>query len=277
MKIKRICLLYFSPAGTTAKAVKAAGKALSGQLGLPLEENDFTPAAARQKDFSFDSSCLVIVGSPTYAGKLPNKILPDFKTRLTGGGAPAIAIVTYGNRSYDNALAELCAVLEGDGFRPAAGAALSCRHAFSDQIGTGRPDEQDLAQIRAFALQSGRILSQSEDPGTLPALTVPGDADAPYYVPKMEDGQPARFLKAKPKVDFSLCTRCGRCAALCPMASIDPEDPSKIDGICIKCQACIRGCPQHALYFDDPAFLSHVRMLTQNFTQRRENAFFFCC
>ena len=61
------------------------------------------------------------------------------------------------------------------------------------------------------------------------------------------------------------------------MASIDPEDPSKIDGICIKCQACIRGCPQHALYFDDPAFLSHVRMLTQNFTQRRENAFFFCC
>ena len=87
----------------------------------------------------------------------------------------------------------------------------------------------------------------------------------PYYVPKGLDGQPAKFLKAVPKTHEDLCIRCGACARLCPMGSIDPEEPGNVTGICIKCQSCIRGCPQQAKYFDDPAFLSHVAMLEENF------------
>lgn len=274
MKLKRICTLYFSPTGSTSKTVQTAGETLAHLLDLPLQAIDFTPAAARRRTYQFNSSDLVIVGSPTYAGKLPNKILPDFRTRLSGSGTPAVAMVTFGNRSFDNALAELNAVLTGNGFRTVAGAALSCRHAFTDRIGTGRPDEQDLAQIRAFAKRTADLLAQTENPASLAPLSVPGDADAPYYIPKGTDGRPAKFLKAKPVTDPSRCTRCGRCAALCPMESIDPEDTSVITGICIKCQACIRGCLQQAKYFDDPAFLSHIAMLTQNFTGRKENEFF---
>ena len=32
------------------------------------------------------------------------------------------------------------------------------------------------------------------------------------------------------------CTGCGLCAELCPMGSIDPDQPSVVTGICIKCQ-----------------------------------------
>ena len=53
---------------------------------------------------------------PTYAGKLPNKMLPFVQEEILGNGALAVGLVTFGNRSFDNSLAELCACLEAGGF-----------------------------------------------------------------------------------------------------------------------------------------------------------------
>ena len=39
----------------------------------------------------------------------------------------------------------------------------------------------------------------------------------------------------------------------------------------MKCNRCVKHCPVGAKYFDDPAFLSHVAMLEQNFTEPKEN------
>ena len=100
---------------------------------------------------------------------------------------------------------------------------------------------------------------------------VPGDAAAPYYVPKGTDGQPVKFLKAKPQTDLGKCTDCGACARLCPMGAINPSNVAEVPGTCIKCQRCVHKCTKHAKYFDDPAFLSHVAMLEQNFTEPKEN------
>lgn len=61
---------------------------------------------------------------------------------------------------------------------------------------------------------------------------------------------------------------------LCPMGAIDPEDVYSVPGTCIKCQACVRKCTKHAKYFDDPAFLSHVAMLEQTFTEPKKNEVF---
>ena len=93
-------------------------------------------------------------------------------------------------------------------------------------------------------------------------------------MPKGVDGQPVKFLKAKPKTDLSKCTNCGACARLCPMGAIDPKDVSSVPGTCIKCQRCVRKCTKGAKYFDDEAFLSHVKMLEQNFAEPRENETF---
>ena len=106
------------------------------------------------------------------------------------------------------------------------------------------------------------------------AVTVDGDADAPYYRPLGLDGEPKNFLKAKPQTDRSKCTGCGVCAALCPMGSISREDPAEVTGVCIKCHACVRNCPTGAKYFDDEAFLSHKAMLERDYTRRAEDKLF---
>ena len=46
-------------------------------------------------------------------------------------------------------------------------------------------------------------------------------------------------------------------------------------GICIKCQACVLGCPAGAKFFDDADYLSHQKMLEQNFAEpAKPNEFF---
>ena len=102
-------------------------------------------------------------------------------------------------------------------------------------------------------------------------IEVPGDnPPLKYYTPLGVDGQPTMFLKAKPQTHAELCDACGICVVNCPMAAISKEDPTQVPGICIKCQACVKKCPTNAKYFDDANFLSHVRMLEINYTERKE-------
>ena len=271
MNIEKVWALSFSATGTTDKLTCAAAEAAAKKLGVPMEAVGFTRPADREAVRSFGPADLVVVGSPTYAGKLPNKILPDFKEKLVGNGAAAVALVTYGNRSFDNSLAELHAVLTAGGFAVAAAGAFVCRHAFSDVLAGDRPDFDD----RREAAQLGEKTADKLLAGDMSAVTVPGDAEAPYYVPKGTDGQPAKFLKAKPLTDMSKCSNCGACARSCPTGAINPENVAEVTGVCIKCQACVRKCTRKAKYFEDAAFLSHVAMLEQNFTDRKENALFF--
>ena len=201
MEIKRVCALYFSATGNTEKTVAAFAETLAEQLGVPWERLPFTKPAERERDYMFADTDLVVVGTPTYAGKLPNKILPDLKARLHGNGALAAAIVTFGNRSYDNALAELCAVLEGDGFYTVAGGAFVGRHAFTDKLAEDRPDWDDRKELKKFATAiADKVKNLTENPAP---VTVPGDPEAPYYIPKGTDGEPAKFLKAKPRTDLT--------------------------------------------------------------------------
>lgn len=269
MEMIRVWAVWWSPTGTTERVVRALAEQAAESLAVPLETLDITRPSARVKRYSFTEKDLVIFGVPTYAGKTPNKLLPDLQGGFSGGGALAAPVVTFGNRSYDNALAELAAVLEGDGFHTVAAAAFASRHAFTDELGYGRPD---LPAVRRFGKElSDKVKRLTDIP---PAIQAPGDPAAPYYVPRGVDGQPAKFLKAKPQTDLGKCTGCGVCARACPMGAIDPRNVAEVPGTCIKCQSCVRRCTRHAKYFDDPAFLSHVAMLEAEFAEPKEDAVF---
>lgn len=265
MDLKRICVVYFSPTGGTEHVARLVAGELAAALGLEQEFIPFTLPQQRQER-RFGPSELVVMASPVYAGRLPNKLMPEYREKLWGEDTPAIPLCVFGNRSPDEAVRELALLLEGNGFHLAAAAAFAGRHAFSDRVGFGRPDGDDLAQIRNFAAQAAKKLAGE----TLPPLELDRGEIGPYYTPLRADGVPAKFLKARPVTSAGLCVRCGACARSCPMDSIDRESMEAV-GVCIKCQACVRRCPTGAKHFEDPDFLSHVEMLEQNYTRRAEN------
>lgn len=273
MKIQKVWAIAFSATGNTERTVKVLAEELAGKLGCPMEQLSFTKPTERSRGYSFCNTDLVVIGSPTYAGKLPNKILPDFRSRLYGNGALAIPVVTFGNRSYDNALAELCAVAEQSGFHTVAAGAFVGQHAMTDELGYGRPGWSDQFEMKGFVGKAAlKIRGLTEIPNP---IQVPGDPDAPYYVPKGTNGEAVNFLKAKPKTNLKKCTNCGACARQCPMGAIDLKNVSNVPGTCIKCQRCVRKCTKNAKYFDDPALLDHVAMLEREFTDSKDNEVFF--
>ena len=76
MEIKTVYAVYFSATGRTRKVVTTLANAIAQTLELPLETVDFTLPAAREETYAFTDKDLVIFGTPTYAGKVPNKLLP---------------------------------------------------------------------------------------------------------------------------------------------------------------------------------------------------------
>lgn len=275
MKMTKVHAVYFSPCGSVEKVISGMACYAAKRLGVPVESFDFTLPPVREKSVAFGKDDLVFFGTPVYAGRVPNKIMPYIKEAFSGNDALAVPVVVFGNRNFDDALVELRNLLEDNGFHTIAGAAVVARHSFSKVIAAGRPDEGDLKDILEFTdkiLDKTDRLSSDVD---LPPVAVPGtDPPEKYYVPLGIDGKPAKFLKAHPETDLGKCDRCGICAKKCPMGSIDRENPEIVKGICIKCQACIRKCPKGAKYFDDKAFLSHKQMLESNYSRRAESGFF---
>ena len=281
MSMNHIFQICFSPTGTTAKVVSVLAAALSAKLDRPVVTFDFTNPAARQGFPQIGENDLVIFGMPTYAGRLPNLMLKYLDT-IQGNGAPAIPVVTFGNRNFDNSLIELRDILESKGFRTIAAAACSCEHSFSYELGAGRPDAEDLNELREFA---GRILSKlaesdsqnNADSAHIPVSVpgVPADQNhGGYYQPRDRHGNSIDIRKVKPLTDMEKCTKCGFCAEICPMGAIDPQDVSSVPGICIKCGACTKKCPAEAKYYDDPGYLYHKTDLEEMYARRAANAFF---
>lgn len=273
MRINRVWAVYFSPTGNVKEVTTIIAKKLSEELSVSLEQWDFTLPDNRRNVKKFEKEDLVVFGTPVYAGRVPNKILPWVQQGFMGEATPVIPVVVFGNRNFDDALMELKQELEANGFIAAAGAAVASSHVFSDKIAPGRPDESDKAELLEFSEKTATLLKEREILHT--GLNVAGNHPVgAYYTPLGADGKPAKFLKAKPVTEQSKCSSCGQCSEVCPMGSIDREDVSQVTGICIKCQACIKICPGGAKYFEDEAFLSHVRMLEEHYMDRAENRFF---
>ena len=272
-KIKKITLVFFSPTGNTKAIVEAVGNRLAEKLGLLVEQDDFTLPAAHTAVRTYSAADLVVFGVPTYAGRIPNKVLPFVQTLFKGNGAQAAAVVTFGNRSFDNSLSELHDELEKNGFSVLGAAAVVCHHAFAE-VGIDRPNTADMEALAAFTDSVAEKL-QKETGLLQSSITVRrNEALTAYYVPLGLDGKPVNFLKAKPATDTEKCDNCGVCAALCPMAAIDKNDVTSVPGTCIKCQSCVFHCHTKAKYFDNELFLSHKAMLEQNYIRPAVSEFF---
>ena len=266
MKPRRVCAVSFSPTGKSEELARLLSAELAAFTGAAQSFFSLNLPRERAGVLRFARDDLVVAVSPVYAGRLPNKLAPDFARVLRGDGTPVLAVCAFGNRSPGDALREWLLLLEAGGFVPLGAMAAACRHAFTDDVGRGRPDTQDRAELLAFARAAAAKLGAPE---LFPLAYDRETPLAPYYTPLRADGLPAKFLKAKP-VCLENCTRCGVCADVCPMGSVD-RDTLETPGVCIKCQACVRACPEGARVLTDADFLSHAAMLREHFTARAAN------
>lgn len=275
MKLEKIWAVYFSGTGTTRRTVERIAGGIASRLNLPAESVDFSRPAVRQETLGFGEKDLVVFGTPVYAGRVPNVLLPFLRERIVGGGALAVPVVLFGNRNYDDALIELRNILAADGMHPIAAGAFVGEHSFSRVLGADRPNAEDEALMDEFAARVAE-LAAGLDAAPVKSVAVRGQEPLrPYYTPRDRAGNPINILKVKPKTDLSRCGGCGLCADLCPMGSIDPVDVSAVRGICIKCCACVKGCPTGAKFFDDAGYLYHQHELEAQYARPAENEVFY--
>jgi ferredoxin len=266
MVIRSVKPIYFSPTRTTARIVE--GIAQGTQL-VTSGALDLTPPDACTRPIETLGSELVILGAPVYGGRIPAESVQRFR-RLKANGAPAVVVVVYGNRAYEDALLELRDLAVELGFRPVAAGAFIGEHSYSTEAmptAHGRPDTADLARAHAFGAQLRSRLE--EQPSLLRAAPVHVPGAFPY-----KDWSPP--VGIAPITNDAACTRCGTCAQVCPTAAITIGDAVTTDpALCIRCSACVKQCPTGGRVWEHPRILQSREWLSTSCRERKEPVLFW--
>ena len=215
--------IFFSPTGITEKAVRYAGKRFPAAADIDLSKTDLSNYVLGAGDF-------VIAGVPSFGGRVPQTAAARFQ-QIKGDRTPAVLLVTYGGRAYEDTLKELRNILEMQGFICIGAAAMVAEHSIIRQIETGRPDAKDYSQLDHFIIEIKKRLQTG-----ISSIEVP--SNMPYKEYRVSP------MEVHASGD---CVRCGACAKKCPVAAIPLENPQVTDHkICISCMRCVSICPFHA-------------------------------
>ncbi len=255
-------LIYFSPTRTTQRVLTGIAQGIDVSDVVHL---DLTPPGVRGRTFKVGDETIALLGAPVYGGRLPKDAVERLY-RVRGNKTPAVLVVVYGNRAFEDALLELKDIAEACDFVPIAGAAFIGEHSYSTEampIAVGRPDAADMEKAFAFGQQIRQKLAQTTL-DTLPPPTIPGNF--PY-----KERRPSTETPPTPITIADLCTLCGDCAAVCPTAAITVGDAVITQAAaCIQCCACPRACPTGARVMEDPRVLRTAAWLYENHSARKE-------
>lgn len=261
MDTRTIKTVFFSPTETTARIVNGIVQGIDHDI---VSRIDLTPPGARHHQVEQMRGELTIIGTPVYAGRVPAEAVLRLR-RIKGDNTPAVVVVVYGNREYEDALLELRDIAEKLGFRPIAGGAFIGEHSYSSEttpIAPGRPDGEDMDIARRFGESIQEKISRFHTLDDMPVLQVPGN------YPYVEWDQPSKMA---PVTVESLCALCEECAAACPMAAIVVEESVLTDKeACIRCSACIKKCPSGARKWENTRIDQIRKWLNENCRQRKE-------
>ncbi len=252
-------IVYFSPTGGTRKAAYIIGKEIDPQA----TEIDITDHTRQQNSYELNGEDTLLVAVPVYGGRVPSVAIDRLK-RITGHNTPAILVVVYGNRDYDDALLELKTTMESNGFQTVACIACIAQHSIMRVYAKGRPDSDDETILKNFSEQIKTKFVQLKNGESFTEIQVKGNADYKIY-----NGVPLKPRAGKK------CTQCGKCAALCPTNAISPENPRMTDeSKCISCMRCIAVCPQNARKINPLKLFLSIRAFKEKCETRKEPELF---
>lgn len=219
--------MYFSPTGGTRRVARI----LAGELNAPVEM-DFSLPGKNYGMYRFEPGDVCFVAVPSFGGRVPKAAYENL-TKVRAHGAAAVAVVTYGNRAYEDTLLELRKALEGCGFKVVAAVAAVTEHSIMRQYGEGRPDKTDRQTLKVMAREIKKKLLKPE-------------SWKDFFVPGHYPYKEYHTIPLTPVADRS-CSQCGLCAKRCPVRAISRKNPEKTDtDKCISCMRCVSICPQHS-------------------------------
>lgn len=259
-------LLHFSPTGTTRKVLGAIAEG----LGVDKPKHiDLTSPGTRTGRGRKIQGGLTIIGVPVYTGRVALEAVRGLQ-RFKAHNAPAVIVVVYGNREYEDALLELKNIAVESGFTPIAGAVFIGEHSFSKEgtpIAHGRPDIDDLNTARAFGAIVQKRMGDLGSLHSMAPLQVPGNF--PY-----RERNPS--LMTSPETRKETCVSCGKCVEVCPMAAIILQD-NRVETDkekCLLCCACVKNCPSGARCLEDPRLIQFAEKLSASCSRRKEPEFY---
>ena len=246
MEIKKCHTLFFSPTGTTKKIVTGISKG----TGLEVVEYNLTHVNQLPSIPVFSKNELVVIGLPVYVGRIPPVII-DTLALITGKETPCVLVGVYGNRAFEDMLAELEDITRENGLLPVAAAAFIGEHSFSNKLAGGRPNADDLQTAHNFGAAIMDKINSSETVPTLSPGTIPGNR--PYRDGFVGGG------KLCPVINDN-CINCNACVNACPTNAIKIVDGNKeIDKLkCTWCRACAHSCSTEGIDFVRPSFWEHT-------------------
>lgn len=248
-------LIYFSPTGSTKKAVETLASAWDlyrNDIDISIPDTDYST-------YNFTSEDLCIIGVPSFGGRVP-PIATDHLRKMKSDNTPTIIVTTYGNRAYEDTLLELKNEAKECGFKVVAAVSVVTEHSIMHQFATGRPNNKDLDEIVSF----GKKIKDS-----ISSNTTTSDLQVPGNMPYREFS----VLPIRPKAKKD-CPKCGVCASVCPTKSIPIDSPDKTDDTCISCMRCISVCPNGARSVNKIVLLAASQKLKKACSGYKENELF---
>jgi ferredoxin len=266
MKIQSLKLVCFSPTGTTKAILQGVARGIDQST---VELIDITKPEARNQQLQTSGNELLVIAVPVYMGRVP-ALLSEWLHAIKARNTPAVCIVVYGNRVFDDALLELKDLLIKSGCKPIACAAYIGEHSFSSSetpTAEGRPDAIDLNHAELFGRKINEKLLSVSSVDHISDVDIPG-------------AYPYGGVTELWSVDFiaisNECTQCGICEEGCPVGAIDSENSHLIDKEkCITCCACIKNCPQNARTMKTGPVKDAAIRLNKLYNQRKEPELYF--
>ncbi|MBQ8604178.1 MAG: 4Fe-4S binding protein [Oscillospiraceae bacterium] len=244
--------LLFSATGRTEKVLDIISGRWEGEkIRLDLSSPEFDGSR-----YNITAEDFCIFATSVFEGRIPAPALQNLK-KLTTGGAKMLLVAVFGNRAVDDCLLEMKNEAERLGFVPVAAIEASVQHSIITKVEASRPDQGDIAELKAFADKVKQLMDEKID----------GQLNVPGNYPYVEMGG----VPLKPKGNKN-CVNCGLCAAKCPVKAIDKTNPRLTDkNKCITCMRCAEICPVDARNF--PGFMVgavHLAMKSK-FAGRKPN------